>query len=216
MVCPQCLGIEEEFNADVARRELRAYRRRGPSRATRLLIDEIVRRDVHGSTHLDIGGGVGAIQHALLEAGAARAGSVDASAAYLQAAAEEAIRRGLEGRIDQHHGDFVALADQVPAADVVTLDRVICCYPDGKALVTASAAHARRLYGLIYPRRTWWLRPAFFLGNLLLRLRGSSFRIFLHAPEVVEGPLEHFDFTRRFSRRSGIWQVALYESGVAR
>ncbi len=37
-------------------------------------------------------------------------------------------------------------------ADIVTLDRVGCCYLAVDELVTASAAHARRLYGLVLPR----------------------------------------------------------------
>jgi magnesium-protoporphyrin O-methyltransferase len=210
MVCPQCLGLEQEFNPDVARRELRRYRRRGPDRTTRLLIDQIRGRGVDGRTLIDVGGGVGAIQHALLEGGASRASSVDASSAYLAAAAEEARRRGWTDRIDQVHGDFVAVADQVPAADILTLDRVLCCYPDIERLLHASAAHARRLYGVVYPRDTWWLRPAFSAANVLLRLRGSSFRIFLHPTEVVEAVLASDGLVRVFHQIVGIWQVVLF------
>ena len=35
--------------------------------------------------------------------------------------------------------------------DILTLDRVICCYPDMQKLVGLSAKRARKLYGLIYP-----------------------------------------------------------------
>jgi hypothetical protein len=52
------------------------------------------------------------------------------------------------------YGDFVALAPALSAADVVTLDRVICCYDDMPALVGRSAALAERLYGVVYPRDT--------------------------------------------------------------
>jgi magnesium-protoporphyrin O-methyltransferase len=210
MVCPQCLGIEQEFNAEVAQRELRSYRRRGAPRATKVLIDELVRQSVEGSSLVDIGGGVGAIQHALLEAGAAKALAVDASSAYLDAAAAEAERRDLAGRITQQHGDFVSLSDRIPVADIVTLDRVVCCYPDGRSLVAASAGRARRLYGIVFPRRSWWMKVGFFFGNLLLRARGSPFRIFLHPPDVVEDVLDRMGFRRTFYRRTWVWQVAVY------
>src|SRR3989304_1145526 len=137
MVCPQCLGLEQEFNSDVARRELRRDRRRGPDRSTRVLIEQIRGRGVDGWTLIDIGGGVGAIQHALLEGGALRASSIDVSSAYHAAADEEARHRELADRIDRFHGDFVAVAGQVPTSDVVTLDRVLCCYPDVEGLVRA-------------------------------------------------------------------------------
>jgi len=213
MVCPQCDGIEREFNSDVARRQLRDFRRRGPDRTTRILIQEIERRGVDHRTVLDIGGGIGAIQMALLEAGAERAASVDASSAYDSAAEEEARRRGWADRITRVHGDFVGVAEAVEAADIVTLDRVICCYPDVEALVDLSAAHAQWLYGLVYPRRTWWLRPAFRLANVILRLRGSSFRAFLHPPEVVEAVVERNGLRRVFLQFVGIWQVAVYARG---
>ncbi len=212
-ICPQCDGIEREFNGDVARRQLRDYRRRGPDRTTSILIEEIKRNGVDHRTVLDIGGGVGAIQYALLDAGAERAASIDASSAYDAAAEEEARRRGLADRITRLHGDFVGLAEAVEPADIVTLDRVICCYPEVEALVDSSAAHARRLYGLVYPRRLWWLRPAFHLANVFLRIRGSSFRVFLHPSEEVEAVIERNGLRCVFQRFVGIWQVAVFARG---
>ncbi|HET7012017.1 MAG TPA: class I SAM-dependent methyltransferase [Anaerolineales bacterium] len=210
MTCPHCLGIEKEFNADVARRELGHYRQRGPGKATRLLISELTRRGLRDSTLLDIGGGVGAVQHAALEAGATKAIGVDASSAYLAAAKEEAARRGLQDKVEHWHGDFVALAPRIPPVDVVTLDRVVCCYPDAGSLVDASAAHARRMYGLVHPIRTWWMAAALGLLNLFLRLRGSTFRVYLHPRQEVEDVLERRGFQNAFHGRAGVWQVALY------
>jgi magnesium-protoporphyrin O-methyltransferase len=174
------------------------------------LIEVLIRMGVEESSLLDIGGGVGAIQHALLEAGARRARSVDASAAYAEIARQEADRRGLAAKIDILHGDFVALADSIPSADIVTLDKVICCYHDVRALVAASAARATRLYGLIYPRDAWWLRPVFAAGNLIFRLRRSSFRIFLHATAEVEATIAAQGLRAAFRRNHGIWQVAVF------
>jgi hypothetical protein len=85
--------------------ELRKYRERGPIPSTRALIDALKTEGVEGATLLDIGGGIGAIQHELLAAGAAHATSVDASASYLDAARAESERRGLDGRVTYLHGD---------------------------------------------------------------------------------------------------------------
>ena len=114
--------------------------------------------DYRGATLLDIGGGVGVAQLDLLSAGLRSATDVDASSAYLDVAREEAQRRGYSERVSYRHGDLVALAPEIEPADIVTLDRVICCYHDMPALVRASAAKARRLYGLVYPHDAWWTR----------------------------------------------------------
>ncbi len=210
MSCRQCRGIEEMFDQRTVAKELARYRRRGVGGTTRLLIDAVKAAGVGGSTLLDIGGGVGAIQQELLSAGAQSATGVDASAAYLEAQREEAQRRGHGGRSQHYHGDFVTLAPEIPPADVVTLDRVICCYHDMTALVGASVARARRLYGLVYPRYTWWNRIGRPVGNLFLRLRRSSFRIYLHVPGEVETIIRAAGLRRRFARHTVFWQVAVY------
>lgn len=65
----------------------------------------------------------------LLEIGVKRAVAVDASEAYVAAARNEANRCGRAEAVDCRHGDFVTLASHFQPATVVTLDRVICCYP---------------------------------------------------------------------------------------
>jgi hypothetical protein len=210
MTCNQCLGIEREFDRRAAADGLRRYRRKGASASTRLLIDVILDAGVQDRTLLDIGGGVGAVQHALLRAGARHATSVDASSAYLEAARQEAERQGLDSRITPVHGDFVQLAADLPDADIVTLDRVICCYHDMRSLVARSASRARLIYGVVYPRDTWWLRPFFLVGNLFLRLKRTPFRVFLHRTDDLEATLAGVGMSRRYRRFSGLWQVAVY------
>jgi hypothetical protein len=43
------------------------------------------------------------------------------------------------------------IAGTLPDADVVTLDRVVCCYPDPEALLGA-AAKTRQVLAFTYPR----------------------------------------------------------------
>lgn len=210
MSCTKCCGIEAQFNRKVAAGDLRKYRKRGPMRTAQLLIDALEAEGIEGLTLLDIGGGVGAMQHGLLKAGVQSATGVDASAAYLDAAAEETDRLGHADRVRHRHGDFVAVAASVEPADVVTLDRVICCYPDMQALVALSAERAQRLYGVVYPRRTWWTRLDFALLNLIHRLRRSPFRAFLHRPDAVDALIREKGLTRRFYATTLMWQVVVY------
>jgi 2-polyprenyl-3-methyl-5-hydroxy-6-metoxy-1,4-benzoquinol methylase len=205
-----CRGIEEQFGEKQAGRDLRRYRRRGPNRATRILLDALKAEGVGGMTLLDIGGGVGAIQHELIAAGVRGATDVDASSAYLAAARAEAERRGHDDRVRFLHGDFVELAGELEAADIVTLDRVVCCYPDMDELVGRSAERAHRLYGLVFPRPGRLARLALPLANLFLRLRGSDFRAYLHPTEAVEARVREAGLRKCFHRDLLIWQVAVY------
>lgn len=166
--------------------------------------------DVQGGELLDIGGGIGAIQHELLHDGIARAVHVDASTAYLETSRAEAERRGHAQRVKYHYGDFVDLVDAVPPADIVTLDRVVCCYPDMPRFLAASASKARRLYGLSYPREHWGTRTALGLANLFFRVRRSDFRTYLHPPAEIEAQLRRQGLTLVARARTALWHVALY------
>ncbi|HKB48831.1 MAG TPA: hypothetical protein VKC57_14105, partial [Ktedonobacterales bacterium] len=143
-------------------------------------------------------------------AGASSANDVDASTAYISAARDEASRRGYGDRVTYQHGNFVELAPTVAAADIVTLDRVICCYHDMRGLVGASAAKARRLYGLVYPRDSWLARVIGYGINLAFRVQRNPFRFFAHRTPDVERVLREAGLRRSFHRTSGVWQVAVY------
>lgn len=210
MDCCQIQGIEDIFNQPLVEKELKRYRRKGPVKTTRMLIEAIRAGGVKGLTLLDIGGGVGAVQHALLQAGAINATDVDASSAYLEATRSEAERRGLDKKINFHHGNFVDLAAEIPEADIVTLDRVICCYNDMEGLVDLSAAKAKQRYGLVYPRNTWWLKLAMKVGNFILRLQKNQYRMFFNDREAVEEILQRHGFKRRSNAQTLFWQVAVY------
>jgi magnesium-protoporphyrin O-methyltransferase len=206
----QCQGIEQEFSGRYTSRDLINYRHKGASRTTRMLTDALLAENPKGGTLLDIGGGVGAIPHILLAAGMRAATCVEASSGYAQAALEEARRRGLAARVKLLRGDFVELAPQVGEHDVVTLDRVICCYDDLDSLVGLSGARARRLYGLVFPRETWWIRLGIRLMNATLRLQRSSFRTYVHSTERLESLLRGLGFSRRFVDQTTFWQVRVY------
>jgi predicted TPR repeat methyltransferase len=210
MDCCQCKGIESLFNQKEAENKLKAYRKDGPAKTTRMLIEALEAEGIGGTTLLDIGGGVGAIQHELLKIGVMQATGVDASTAYVKAAQEEAEHQGHADRITYHHGNFVDLAPQIAPADIVTLDRVICCYHDMQALVGLSVAKAERLYGLVYPRDTWWMRVGISLANLYFRVSRNPFRTFIHPTQAVDALVRGSGLEQRFYKKSGLWQVVVY------
>lgn len=211
MSCCQCEGIEREFDDRFARKELKRYRKKGLRKTSRMLVEAVRDRLNGAETLIDIGGGVGGLQYALLEAGLRHATSVDAAPAFVETAREEAARRGLADRIEHISGDFADVAGRIEPADVVTLDRVICCYHDMPALVGASASRAHKLYGLVYPRDEWWTRSGVGAANLLMRLRRSPMRAYVHPTQKVDAVLGSQGFRMQFRARRLIWQVVVYE-----
>ena len=210
MNCCQCQGIEELFSQQYVSKELSRYRAKGPDKTTRMLTKAIKEEGVDGLTLLDIGGGVGAIQYDLINAGVQDVESVEASTAYIHAAKGEAQRLGLTDRISYKHGNFVDLAADIPSADIVTLDRVICCYHDMEKLVSLSAERARKLYGLVYPRDAWWMKIGLALQNFFFRLRRSPFRTFAHPTKAIESILGRHGFRKHTYRQTLVWQVVVY------
>jgi 2-polyprenyl-3-methyl-5-hydroxy-6-metoxy-1,4-benzoquinol methylase len=211
MDCCQCQGIECQFDRRRVQKKLTAYRKKGPDATTRILLDALKAEDVQGMTLLDIGGGVGVIQHELLQAGVHSASSVEASAASIDLAKEEAVRQGHADRITYYHGDFTEVAPTLPAADVVTLDRVICCYHDMPSLVRLSAGRARRLYGVVYPRDTWWMKLVIAIQNAGYWLRRDSFRLFVHPTRAVDALIRQHGLRPCFEQRTHVWQIVVYK-----
>lgn len=206
----QCDGIEQCFDSRRVTNEREHYHKRGMAKSTRLLVEALRTQGIEGLTLLDIGGSVGAVIHALLRAGASTATDVDASAAYLATARGEAEHQGLAERITFQHGDFVELAPTLPAADIVTLDRVICCYDDMPALVSLSAGRAKKFYGVVYPRDAWWLRLFIRAENLRMRVTRTPMRFFIYPTAAVDATIRAQGLRQRFYHTAGPWQVVIY------
>jgi len=200
-------GYDEMFDERQARKDLRAYRRRGLKRDARRAVAFLRGRGIEGATVLEVGGGIGAVQKELLEAGAARTVNVELSHAYEAAAAE--LRAGLDERVERRFGDFV----EQPAefADAVVLVRVVCCYPDAERMVGAAAAAARRLLVLTYPPDNRVARAIAGAGNLVLRLSGRDFRAYVHSHRLIRETAERHGLRQVYAGRALVWRTAGFE-----
>ena len=209
---PGCAcAVGNEFGERAARHDRDSYRRKGPARTTAWLIEGLAAGGTEGMTVLDIGAGVGAVHLALLAAGAVSAVDVDGSPAYIAVATEEAYRAGAAASVRYDAGDFVELAPAIEPADLVALDRVICCYPDMDALVRLSIARARLRYGVVYPRDTALIRALGGAANVITRLFRQRFRIWVHRTADVDAIVRAAGFVPRLERRTLFWQVVVYE-----
>ena len=210
MPCNCCEITDSAFSEAEARSELRNYRRRGPMNQTKLILEAVRSLGLRNVNLLDIGGGIGAIHHELLKDVAQQATHVDASSAYLREAKAETARRGHSERVHFIHADFTEAASGIPKAEIVTLDRVVCCYPDFRRLLKAAAEHSDRALSLTYPRQTWYLRIGFQIANFFQMLRKDPFRVFLHPISEMDALLKREGFERVSLRRLFVWEMALY------
>lgn len=208
--CDHCRDGEHFFDDEKARTELRKYRTSGPpNKSTRLLINALKTLDLEGKRLLDVGGGVGMIQHELFDEGIAQSTLVEASTPYLKVAEDEAQRRGHEGRTAFQYGDFVELAPDLSSADIVTLDRVICCYPHMKKLVQASTEKTERWYGVVYPKEAWYNQLIGRMADVYCWARDTDFRLYIHTG--VDEAIRAEGFVPFYQENTILWRVALYE-----
>lgn len=210
MNCCQPGPYDSVFNDKHAAKDLKRYRKKGPNKTTRMLLDALRAEGIGDASLLDVGAGIGVIHHELLSAGAQTAVHVDAATGPMRVAKAETARRGNSARVSFLQGDFVALTPDIAAADVVTLDRVICCYPDMKALVSASAAKARRLYGAVFPRERWMTKAGMAAVNAVLRLFRNPFRAYVHPTDAIDAELRRQGLEPRSVRDTFVWRVAVY------
>jgi magnesium-protoporphyrin O-methyltransferase len=184
------------------------YRKRGPDRPSREMLEFLEGEGIEGLTVLEVGGGVGEIALELLKRGARSSLNLELSPAY-DAEAERLIREArLEGRAVRKLHDIAVDPDAVEAADIVVLHRVVCCYPDYERLLTAAGERARRMLVFSHPPRNAASRLVIAAQNLALRLRGSQFRTFAHPPAAMLAVLEDRGLRRAFSGDGRGWQVA--------
>jgi predicted TPR repeat methyltransferase len=211
MPCNCCQIENDTFGEDQAKADIRGYRKRGPAEQTKLILNAIRSLSIKDADLLDIGGGIGVIHHELLNDVAGEAMHVDASSAYLKEAKAEAARRGHSEQVNFIHADFTDVASDLPKADIVTLDRVVCCYPDFRSLLKAAAEHSQHALAFTYPRETWYIRIGLKVINFLQGLRRDPFRVFLHPVAEMDALLKREGFERITLRRLFVWEMALYQ-----
>ena len=204
-------GQEEFFGEKTAANDARRYRRKGPDPMTRSLARRAATRGVEGSTVLEIGGGVGQVALELLKAGAASAEVVELLPDYEPFLHELAAEAGVDERISFRTADLVADPAAAGRVDLVVMNKVVCCTPDGVALAAIAASLARRTLVLSFPRGVWWARAGLGVVNLYLRLRGRRFRIFVHPTAALEGAVESRGFVRASERNGPLFRIAAFE-----
>ncbi|MGY3568218.1 2-polyprenyl-3-methyl-5-hydroxy-6-metoxy-1,4-benzoquinol methylase [Sinomonas sp. RB5] len=196
--------FDSVFAAGVARR----YARRGLRAPERRIVDFLLRAGIAGASVLEVGGGIGEIQLELLKRGVARAVNLELSAGYEEDAMRLAEAAGVAHRLERRVGvDLAQTPDEVEAADVVILHRVVCCYPDYEALLGAAAEHALRTLVFSHPPANPLSRLFIGVMNSTIRASGRSFRGFIHPPGAMVEVLRSRGLEPVYRWSSPVWRV---------
>jgi magnesium-protoporphyrin O-methyltransferase len=199
------------FSERGARGQARSYRRSGLDAGSRRIVALLKERGVEGLTLLEVGGGIGAIQIELLKAGLTRAVSVELTPTYEESAAELLREAGFEDRVERRVMDFVNAGADIEAADIVVMNRVICCYPDLPGLAGAAADHARGRLVMSFPKERWWTRVMVWMANAGMGLIRREFRIFLHPMAQILATGEKHGLKLSVDRPGVFWEIAVME-----
>jgi hypothetical protein len=194
------------FTERVARHDLARFRKRGIGGLERKMVESAAEGGLAGVRVLEIGGGIGKFQVELLQAGAATGEVAELVATYEPYAEELARERGLEGRTSFVIADILEQPDAVAPGDVVVLNRVVCCSPDGVELAAAAARLTRRTLVLSYPRDVVWTRLGVRAINAVQRVLGRSFRVFVHSPSALHAAAEAEGLARSVTARGSLWE----------
>lgn len=204
-------GQEELFTAKGAERAAKRYRRRGPDPMARSLARRAAERGVEGATVLEIGGGVGEVLLELLKRGAERGEVVELVPAYEPEASALAAEAGVGDRAGFRTADLVSDPGAAGPADLVVMNKVVCCTPDGVELAGIAARLARRTLVLSYPRETWLARLGLGGANFWLWLTRKRFRVFVHPRAALEAAITAQGLAPASDKDGIVFRVAAFE-----
>ncbi len=209
--CIYTKDIDAYFDERQARSEVSQYLKKGLASHARAMLDAASARGLKDASVPEIGGGIGSLSVELLKRGAAHATNVEVSTAYLTVAQTLAEQLRLADRMSYRLGDFACDADSVPAADIVVMHRVICCYPEMPGLVTAAARHTRRVLAASFPRDEWYVRLFIEAQAKWLQMKGLNFRNYVHLPKDTFRVAANSGLKPAHQSFSGTWQIVVFE-----
>jgi hypothetical protein len=200
------------FSEKSARRELRRYLRKGlGGDDARLIAAWAEEGGLTGATVAEVGGGIGQVQTELLRRGAAYGTVVEVVAGYERAASDLARAADVAERTSFLLADLLEAPDALEPADIVVLRRVVCCSPRGPELLGIAAGKAHRTLFASFPRDRAANRAFARVQNVVFRLIGKRFRVFVHPPVELEREAARQGLRRTRSSTGWIWETAQFD-----
>ena len=199
-----------DIDAKKAKKQYKHYLKNGPSKVTAKLIEQLANSKI-GASLLDVGGGIGAIQWWFLRNGGIQTYGVDASTGYTHFAIEYAAQNDFKESSHFILGDFTTLAPELPPVNHVTLDKVICCYPDFEAIINQACSKASGTVSLSYPMDGFVADIVRWFGVLSMKLIRNPFKPYVHRVASVRALFVENGFKLREQETSFPWHIQTYE-----
>jgi magnesium-protoporphyrin O-methyltransferase len=186
------------------------------AKVTASLLDAIIQAGVADRTVLDVGCGIGDLAIEVVTRGGASGTGYDLSLKAIEEARRLAAARGVSDRMRFEVGDGAKL--DLPTADIVVINRVVCCYPDIDNLLEHTLGAAKSVFAVTAPVsrgatglfNRFWSR----LGNVGYRMRPKKyggFRTFIHDLDRIDERIRAAGFRRvRHEHRRVVWDLAVY------
>ena len=211
MTCCQNSLYNNTFDQKRAKEELDNFLSTGPKKNSIPLINFLKQLDLNNASVLDIGSGVGAVILELFEQGISHAAYNDFSTAYAEAFQSEAKKRQLEEQVEYFLGDFLGTHQKIEEADLVTLDKTICCYNNYFDLVTISVQKAKKWYAYTVPRDVWWVKLVHQFEQWIRWIKRNPFRSYVHPTDEIETILFEKGFKKIHNHFNREWQTVVFE-----
>ena len=206
---PPTQGTNDFFSQRAAK-FLRKFRKKGLDKETRLLEQGILGGAIAGASILEIGCGVGGLHMRLLQQGAATATGIDIAAGMIDGARQLSAELGLDHRVQYSIGDFAAQPEPFEKADIVIMDKVVCCYEQIDLLMRESLIRASTTYAIVFPRDTPLSRIGFQMFIAALRIIRLRFHPFWHDWEKMNGTIIASGFEEQYSASTLLWTARVY------
>ena len=200
-----------KFFSFFAKSYRRRFEKKGFEVSQQQLIEGITQANYSDKTLLEIGCGVGHLHQSLLEQGAISAVGIELASEMLTEAIDWAKQRSLDNKTKYLEGDFIEIASTVEPADIVIMDKVVCCYPDADALIHRSLEKCRETIALTYPRKIWYTKMGTQTLALIMKLLGSSFRPYVHDPSQIEKWITEQGFKKTVQSQTFVWLTQIYQ-----
>ena len=210
MVSRNCCGAERIFDSKKAKKQKSSFLKKGAKGSTRKLIHLLSNFAMTDKTLLDVGGGVGAIQWSFLENGGKATTDIDASQAYIRIAREIAEAKNVVDKTAFINSDVTDQDGKIAPHDFVTLDKVVCCYPDYESLLLTATDNCNEVLALSMPISGIISRFFSSIGNFWLYMNKVPFRSYVHSRKTVDNFIQKKGFKLVHNKLSFPWHVLVY------
>jgi magnesium-protoporphyrin O-methyltransferase len=116
---------------------------------------------------------------------------------------------GVATKVRFQTGDYGAMSSDAPGAEIVIMDKVLCCSSDPGSLIARAFASGAANLAVSYPRDGLLPRASFTAMNFMGRLLRWSFYPFYHDPHALDRLLAATGFHEIRRSATPFWQIVI-------